>query len=195
MTAFEKNDKINNIVVIAQNEYFDYIKEQASKFGISKFRGFANAGAERQESVSNALKLDVVAKSDIILIHDAARPFINNDIIDDSINYVMQFGAAIPATRPKETIKRVNSNLLVEKTLDRSVLRMIQTPQAFKKDILYEAYKSINPNEVATDDASLVERIGKGVYIFDGLEYNIKITTKIDLIIATKLIEDSNFLQ
>lgn len=194
LLAFEKNANIDDIIVIAQNEYWDFIKEEASKFGISKIRGFANAGAERQESVNNALKLEISENSDIILIHDAARPFINDKIINDSIAFAQKFGVAIPATRLKETIKKVDDSSFVESTIDRNSLRSIQTPQTFKKDILFLAYQNLNTENIATDDAALAERIGNRAYVFDGLEYNIKITSKIDLIIANKLLEDETFL-
>lgn len=192
--AFQNNDSISDIVIAAQSEYWDYIQDNAKKFGITKLRSLANAGLERQDSIYNAIQSESTMNADIILIHDAARPFINNEIIDNSIFFAQKYGCAIPASKPKETIKQVDINGFATKTIDRNSLRSIQTPQAFTIETLYKAYQAMNERDLATDDAALAERIGAKVFIFDGLEYNFKITSQFDLVIANKLLEEDSII-
>lgn len=142
-------------------------------------------GKLRRDSVNNGLKA-VDPQADLILIHDAARPFIDKTIVLKAINTARRYGAAVVGVPVKNTIKKLiadNSELIVKETIDRKRLWEIQTPQVFKKEIIFKAYQRFSKSP-ATDEAMLVEKLGRKVYIVRGSYHNIKITTPEDLVIA-----------
>ena len=137
-------------------------------------------GGMRQDSVWLALQA-VPRNADIIVVHDAVRPLITRGLIDAVVGAVAGSGAAICALPINETVKRVRQDV-VEATLDRSELWSVQTPQAFRADLLREAHeKARRDGVVGTDDAMLVERLGHPVRVVRGLPENVKITTPEDL--------------
>jgi 2-C-methyl-D-erythritol 4-phosphate cytidylyltransferase len=137
-------------------------------------------GAERQDSVWEAL-CAAPPGVDIAVVHDAVRPFISRALIDAVVTAAAADGAAICAMPIVETVKRVRDDL-VETTLDRSMLRAVQTPQAFRIDLLREAHeKARRDGVIGTDDAMLVERLGHPVKVVRGSARNVKITTPDDL--------------
>lgn len=147
-----------------------------------------NGGSERQYSVSNGLKA-LSDEAEIVLVHDGARPFINHSMLRNLIADAKEFGASVLAIPVKDTIKQVRDTM-VEKTIDRSSLWAIQTPQAFRVSLLKEAHEAaVITNYLGTDDASLVEQIGKRVAITEGNYDNIKITTPEDLYFAEAILE------
>jgi 2-C-methyl-D-erythritol 4-phosphate cytidylyltransferase len=138
-------------------------------------------GATRQESVWQALQGDLDRDTEIVVVHDAVRPFITRELITQVVKAAAVHGAAVCALPIAETVKRVRDNV-VEATLDRSDLWAVQTPQAFRYAILREAHeKARRDGFVGTDEAMLVERLGHPVRVVRGLEANIKITTPADL--------------
>lgn len=137
-------------------------------------------GGMRQDSVWLALQA-VPRDADIIVVHDAVRPLITRRLIDAVVRAAVESGAAICALPIAETVKRVRDDV-VEATLDRSELWAVQTPQAFRADLLREAHeKARRDSIVGTDDAMLVERLGHSVRVVRGLAENVKITTPEDL--------------
>ena len=137
-------------------------------------------GASRQESVGCALAV-LPGDVELVLVHDAVRPFITRPLIDAVASAAREDGAAVCALPIAETVKRVRDGL-VEATLDRRVLWAVQTPQAFRADLLREAHdKARRDGAEATDDAMLVERLGHRVRVVPGLSGNVKITTPNDL--------------
>jgi 2-C-methyl-D-erythritol 4-phosphate cytidylyltransferase len=137
-------------------------------------------GAERQESVARALDA-VPAAIDLVLVHDAVRPFINRALVDRVLAAAGDCGAAICALPITETVKRVTDGV-VQQTVDRTGLWAVQTPQAFRAELLREAHdKARRAGLLGTDDAMLVERLGHPVRVVRGLSENIKITTPADL--------------
>jgi 2-C-methyl-D-erythritol 4-phosphate cytidylyltransferase len=137
-------------------------------------------GATRQESVWNAL-LALAGESEIVLVHDAVRPFIDRRLIDAIVAAALAHGAAICALPIAETVKRVRGGVVAD-TLDRSELWAVQTPQGFRAALLREAHdKARRDGVVGTDDAMLVERLGHAVHVVPGLPGNVKITTPDDL--------------
>ena len=146
-------------------------------------------GTERQDSVYNALKSIADTETDIVLIHDGARPFISNRIINDGIKYANEYGAAAPGVMPKDTIKVKNENNFSINTPDRSSLVAIQTPQVFKYKEILKCHEKVKVNkEVVTDDTMVVEKYGYKVYLYKGEYTNIKVTTPEDLILGEMLI-------
>lgn len=137
-------------------------------------------GATRHESVWRALQA-VPAGADIVVVHDAVRPFIDRALVDSVVSAAADTGAAICALPVAETVKRVRDEL-VEATVDRAGLWAVQTPQAFRVSLLREAHeKARRDGVVATDDAMLVERLGHAVRVVEGRAGNVKITTPADL--------------
>jgi 2-C-methyl-D-erythritol 4-phosphate cytidylyltransferase len=136
-------------------------------------------GATRQESV--ALGLQAAPASEIVVVHDAVRPFITDALIERVVAAARADGAAICGLAIRETVKRARDGLVIA-TLDRSELWSVQTPQAFRAALLREAHDKARRDAVTgTDDAMLVERLGVPVRVVEGLESNVKITTRGDL--------------
>lgn len=149
-------------------------------------------GTKRQDSVYNGIK--ALSKNvDIVLIHDAARPFINKTIVERSIIYAQKYGAACAGIQANDTIKIVDENNTIVSTPERSKLWHAQTPQSFKKDIIVTAYKNASIKGIdATDDAALAEEAGFEVRMFEGSFKNIKLTSKIDLELAKIFLNNPN---
>ena len=146
-------------------------------------------GSERQYSIANALKI-LSQTTDIVLVHDGARPLVNTQCINNVIQAATVHQAAVVAVPVKDTIKTVNDSGTVTGTPERHTLWSIQTPQGFNANILRQAYEqAAQDGYLGTDDASLVERIGARVKIVDGSYENIKVTTPEDLIIAEALMK------
>ena len=186
---FNENKKIDNIVVVVSKEEIEYFKENILKKYDLKVDKIVIGGAERQDSVYNGLKSLENSGTDIVLIHDGARPFISDRIIDDGIEYAAIYGACAPGVMPKDTIKiKGKSNFSID-TPNRETLVAIQTPQVFKFREILECHKKVKIDKVVvTDDTMVVERYGNKVYLYDGEYTNIKVTTPEDLILGEKLI-------
>lgn len=136
-------------------------------------------GTTRQESV--ALGLAAAPRAEVIVVHDAVRPFITDALIDRVLAAARAAGAAVCALPIAETVKRVRDGV-VEATIDRAGLWGVQTPQAFRAHLLHEAHdKARRDGVVGTDDAMLVERLGIPVRVVEGLPENVKITSPADL--------------
>jgi len=151
----------------------------------------ASGGSERQYSIANALNI-MSQTTDIVLVHDGARPLVNILCINNVIQAAIAHHAAVVAVPVKDTIKIVN-NGVVSGTPERHTLWSIQTPQGFNAHLLRQAYEQANKDDyLGTDDASLVERLGVSVKIVEGSYENIKVTTPEDLIIAEALMNSKN---
>ncbi len=181
LNTINKIDEITDIFLVLPEEDLDRVKVFSFK-NVKKVAG----GKERQESVYNALKQ--IENADIVIIHDAARPFAIENMFMEGIKNVQKgYDGSITAIPAKDTIKKVKNNTVVE-TLNRNELYIVQTPQTFKFDILKKAHeKAMQGNFLGTDDAALVERIGGKITVNKGSSLNFKITTKEDLILANCL--------
>ena len=155
----------------------------------AKFNTPVGGGATRQESVRAGLEALASQAPDVVLIHDAARPFASRALIERAIAAAEKTGAAIPGLAVTDTIKSVDSHSLVGETLDRSSLRAIQTPQAFAFAPLLEAHRRAHREgrNDFTDDAALAEWVGMQVVVFDGEAGNIKITHPEDFMRAESM--------
>lgn len=186
-----KHPYIQDIVLVVNRKNLKEITNKIRQYKIKKLKGLVLGGRRRQDSVMNGLKA-IDKRSDLVLVHDGVRPFIDKATLSSVIKEAERAGAAIVGVPVKATIKKIKNqkpktknqkSFLVEKTFHRDNLWEIQTPQVFKKDLILEAYKKFGNTEV-TDDASLVERLGRKVKIVRGSYLNIKITTPEDLIFA-----------
>jgi 2-C-methyl-D-erythritol 4-phosphate cytidylyltransferase len=139
-------------------------------------------GTNRFESVKKGLNS---ASGDLIAVHDAVRPFVKEEVILSAFDTAEVAGAAVPVLPIKDSLRQITSDESI--AVDRSLFRIVQTPQVFKRNILKLAYEQQYSNEF-TDDASVVESCGQDIVLVDGNEENIKITTPIDLLLANQLI-------
>ena len=189
LKKFSENKKIDNIIVVLPEDEVKYFKENILKKYELRINKIVIGGKERQDSVYNALKSLKNSSTDIVLIHDGARPFISERIINEGIKFAEIYGAAAPGVMPKDTIKVKNEKNFSVDTPNRANLVSIQTPQVFKFDEILEGHEKIRYNgEKVTDDTMVVEKYGYSVYLYDGEYTNIKVTTPEDLILAERLI-------
>ena len=178
---FYKSEDIDDIViVIKESEEKYFIENIINKYGFDNIK-LAYGGKERQDSVYNGIK-KLNRNCEIVLIHDGARPFVNEDIIKNSIKETKENNAVVVGVPVKDTIKVVDSDGNIVDTPNRSLLWSVQTPQSFKYEIITKAYEYAYSNDYyGTDDAMLVEHIGYNVKMIEGSYDNIKITTEEDL--------------
>jgi 2-C-methyl-D-erythritol 4-phosphate cytidylyltransferase len=161
-----------------------------SQHQLSKKIILVYGGAERQHSVYNGL--EKMTGEGIVLVHDAARPFISKALIKQLVESAYYNGAAVIAVPVKDTIKKVENGIVIE-TVERSSLWAVQTPQAFRVALLKRAHQFAAETEyLGTDDASLVEYLGEKVAVVEGDYNNIKLTTKEDLAFAKAIITERN---
>lgn len=187
LEKFIYNKSIDEVILVLPEDEVDYCKKEVLQKYSLKVDRIVIGGKERQDSVFNAL--EAMEKANIVLIHDGARPFINEKIIEEGIKYANIYGAAAPGVTPKDTIKIKNEDNISVDTPDRNTLVAVQTPQCFKYDEIYQCHRKIKEeNAIVTDDTSVVERYGHKVYLYESDYTNIKITTPEDLILAERLI-------
>ena len=185
---FYNNSNIEDIVVVVKEDESEFFKKEIlDKYNFKNVK-IAYGGKERQDSVYNGLKL-LDEKCDVVLIHDGARPFVSDKIIDKSIEEAKEHKAIVVGVPVKDTIKVIYNDKNIVDTPNRSVLWAVQTPQTFYYNILIDAYKDAFKNKFyGTDDAMLVERIGYKVKMLEGSYNNIKITTQEDLNIGSQIL-------
>jgi 2-C-methyl-D-erythritol 4-phosphate cytidylyltransferase len=179
LDAFQQCGLIRDIVIVAGAHTIAAIQELLATGHWSKAKSIVEGGAERSESVRRGLE-HVAPDIDVVAIHDAARPLLTIDLIVQSVNVAWLDGAAIVATPVTDTLKRANSSLGIAETIDRSTIWAAQTPQAFRKIDLVNAFAQTG-DQGATDEAMLFERMGKPVQLIPGSRENMKVTVPEDL--------------
>lgn len=187
--AFENNKNIDSIILVAGKEELEYCKKEiVLPYSFKKVKKIVPGGEDRRDSVLNGLK--AVTDSDIVIIHDGARPFIDARIIEDGINYAKIYGASACGVRPKDTIKIKSHSGFSKGTLNRSELFCVQTPQCFRFELILKAHEDVAGKKVSvTDDTSVAEMCGNKVFLYDGSYDNIKITTPDDLLLGEKILK------
>ncbi|NLY55814.1 MAG: 2-C-methyl-D-erythritol 4-phosphate cytidylyltransferase [Firmicutes bacterium] len=186
---FAEMPEVAEIVLVVRSDELAFALETVVQaYGRGKTRAVAG-GRTRQESVYHGLAA-LSAESEVVLIHDGARPLIEPGLVRQVIAAAEENGAAIAAVPVKDTIKVVE-NGWVSETLLRDKLWAVQTPQAFKREIILAAHQGAIGLE-ATDDAALVERLGYAVRVVPGSYKNIKITTPEDLLLAEAFLKEDN---
>lgn len=189
LDAFEKCPLIKEIILVINKDEFKICQQKVLKpYHYTKVQ-LVEGGSTRQQSVYAGLKA-VNPKADLVMIHDGARPIIQESVIIQSIYETMEHKATVVGVPAKNTIKVINSGGFVEYTPNRDYLVEIQTPQTFEHRLLREAHENaIQEGVEGNDDAFLVERLSHPVKIVTGHYSNIKITTPEDLIIAESIIK------
>ena len=185
--AFQTAPAIREIVIVTRPDLIDQIKELCKDY--SKVTTVTAGGSSRQESVEKGLAA-LSKKVKLAAIQDGARPLISLDVIERTVRAAHSYGAAAPGIPVKDTIKQVEGGIIAN-TPDRSKLQAVQTPQVFDFDLLQGALKKAREDKAElTDDCSAVERLNMSVYMVEGDERNIKVTTPMDLKIAQMLLEE-----
>ncbi len=190
LKAFEECELIDEIIVVCRDIDRDEIMSIASKF--SKYRAVVRGGDTRAISVMNG----VAACSDetqFFAIHDGARPLITSDSIKTVIERAYETKAATLGTFVTDTIKIVDENNVIQSTPNRTLLRAVQTPQVFEKELYLRAIDNAVKNELSvTDDCSMVEALGEKVEVVEGSVENIKLTTAIDIVFAKAILDSKD---
>lgn len=189
LRALERAPSVTEVVLVVPKDERDRaLAEVVERYGLKKVLKVVPGGATRQESVHHGLN-EVDEEAEIVVVHDAVRPFITADLIERSIEAARKHGGAIVAVPMKDTPKQAGPDGLIQKTLDRAGLWLAQTPQTFRRALVVEAYRKAALAHVhATDDAALAERLGHAVAIVEGSWENIKITTPEDMILAEAIL-------
>jgi len=189
LNTLGKHPCIKDIIVVANPRNLQDIRKTIKRFRIDKIKDVVLGGKVRRASVAKGLEA-MDSHTDLVLIHDGVRPFIDKEMVSSVIKTAKSYGAAIVGVPVKATVKEVVgcrlsvvSKFVVKKTLRRDNLWEIQTPQVFRKDLILKAYDKFGDIDV-TDDAMLVEKLGAKVSVVRGAYNNIKITTPEDLVIA-----------
>ncbi len=170
----------------ADVEYCEH--EIVSRQRFTKVTKVVAGGAERQDSVRHALA-QIPSDTEIVLIHDAVRPFVTFRMIAEVVAAARKEGAAIIALPMRDTVKQVQMDGMIERTVDRTSLWLAQTPQAFRRDWIETAHRKAHAEGMrATDDASLVEWLGYSVAVVEGSGENIKVTRPEDLVIGEAIL-------
>lgn len=187
LQVFQDSPLISGIILVIPEDEIPYCRrEVVEKFQLTKVLDVVPGGSERQHSVLNGLHAlqGHATPDDIILIHDGVRPFIDEPILQQSINLASSGVGALVAVQTKDTIKVVRDDVVIS-TPERSTLWQAQTPQSFRYEQIMQAHRqAAQDNFVGTDDCSLFERSGDPVKIITGSYRNIKITTPEDLVLA-----------
>ena len=186
LTVFENAPFVDDIYLIIPEPEIPYCREQVvERYGFTKVRRIVPGGAERQNSVLNGLRAMADARDDdLVLIHDGVRPFVPVQVLERALETARVHDGALVAVPAKDTIKIVTDGIIRE-TPPRENLWLAQTPQAFRYGVIRAAHETAEAEGfLGTDDAMLLERLGKDVHVVLGDYRNIKITTPEDLILA-----------
>ncbi len=176
------------ILAVPQNEMDYCLKEIVAQHHFTKVTKVVPGGAERQDSVRHALEA-VHDDVDVVLVHDAVRPFLTERMVEEVVSKARVKGAAIIALPMKDTVKQVGADFVIERTVDRTGLWLAQTPQAFRRDWLLSAHRKAHGEGVrATDDAYLMEWCGYPVSVVEGSGENIKVTRPEDMAIGEAIL-------
>lgn len=179
--------KFNSIAVTYPKQHLNLVQEMLKKYDYD-FVELVEGGEERCHSVWNALQSSRIRQTDYVFIHDAVRPFVSNELMIRLFDNVLKFDAVAPGISIKDTLKEIDKDEFIVKTIDRTNIVAIQTPQAFRTELIITAYKKgLSDSKIFTDEASVVEYFGVKVKYVDGDERNIKITTPQDLLYANFL--------
>jgi len=188
LAALQVAGGVDEIVVAAREEDIVEVSQLCRTYGITKCSKVVRGGESRVHSVLLAA-LEAGPEPELLAVHDGARPLVTPELIDRVIAAAARCDAAAPAVAVKDTVKFVREDGGVEETLDRERLRAVQTPQVFQADLLKAALQSaLEREDPVTDDASAVERLGKVVFLVEGEEENLKITTPADMILAEAVV-------
>lgn len=193
LRLFDQAPCVDDIYIISPEAEIPYCRDEVvARYGFAKVRAIVPGGKERQNSVINGLRAmaDSVADDDVVLIHDGVRPLVPLPVVEAAIAAAVAHDGGLVAVPAKDTIK-VAVDGIVTDTPPRETLWLAQTPQAFRYGIIRDAHERADAEGfLGTDDASLLERLGRKVHIVPGDYRNIKITTPEDLVLAEAFLKE-----
>ena len=184
VSAFEECTFVTEIVLVLGEHNLEKGRDLAARQGWRKLKHICLGGERRQDSVKAGL--DRLPDCEWVMVHDGARPCVTAELVAVGLARAGETGAAIPAVPVSDTVKRLDKDGSIVETPPREELWAVQTPQVFRGDLLRRAY--VGSLDAATDDALLVERMGHRVGTFPGSPENIKVTTKVDLLLAEAIL-------
>ena len=189
LRTLQASPVVDQIVLAVPFADVEYCKDEiVSRYRFTKVAKVVAGGAERQDSVRYALT-QIPSDAEIVLIHDAVRPFVTQRMIEEVVAAARKEGAAIIALPMRDTVKQVRTDGTIERTVDRTPLWLAQTPQAFRRNWIESAHKKAHAEGIrATDDAFLVEWLGYSVAVVEGSGENIKVTRPEDLVIGEAIL-------
>jgi 2-C-methyl-D-erythritol 4-phosphate cytidylyltransferase len=185
LQVFEECKPVDAVYLVVNHKDLPVIQEEVlEQYRFNKIMKLVIGGRLRQDSVRNGIEA-IDEPCDVVIIHDAARPFVSPSFVEKSIFLMEMYDAIIPALPVRDTVKVVSKEGYVVKTLERDALWNVQTPQTFKYSVISKAYREgMAKKLLGYDDSAFIEFMGKKVKVIEGSPYNIKITTPEDLIIA-----------
>jgi 2-C-methyl-D-erythritol 4-phosphate cytidylyltransferase len=188
LRVFARNRQVNKIIVALRKPEMQQFRARLEQERIAEKVELVEGGEHRQDSVANALASLKAAPDDIVLVHDAVRPFVDDEIIGNIVREAEKHGAVIaglPATDTIKQVDRVAEGAIITSTIPRERVVQAQTPQGFRYELIKRAFDSATADGfTGTDEASLVERLGESVWVVMGSARNIKITTPADMELA-----------
>jgi 2-C-methyl-D-erythritol 4-phosphate cytidylyltransferase len=186
LETFQKNKLINEIIIAAEPTYFDLLVKIINKYRFRKVKLIVEGGQTRQHSVYNALLSSDANENDLIVVHDAARALLPDEVLSNAIKTAREKGNALVCIKAKDTL--IKAMKYVEEYLNRDEVYYVQTPQIFKyKDLLKAMNKAFKENFIGTDESMLVQKIGKKINLVEGSVFNFKITTREDIELFARL--------
>jgi 2-C-methyl-D-erythritol 4-phosphate cytidylyltransferase len=186
LEVFQKNNLVDEIIIAAEPPYFSLLNKIAKDYNLTKITQLIEGGDERQDSVNNALKAIKADESDLIAVHDAARPLLSDSILTKAINTAKEKGNALVCLKARDTL--LKGDQIVKEYVDRSEMYYVQTPQIFRhKDLKKAMKKAYEKNFLGTDESMLIKEIGIDINIVEGSMLNFKVTTMTDIEIFEKL--------
>jgi 2-C-methyl-D-erythritol 4-phosphate cytidylyltransferase len=193
LEAFEDSPHISEVIVVTTSEKIPIIAELCRDIGMRKIRNFISGGETRMASALAGISL-CSERAELIAIHDGARPFVDLDLIERLITAASVKPAVAPAVKVTDTVRQARAGRVV-KTLDRDSLFLMQTPQVFERGLIQRALENAHRLGLSlTDDCEAVLLEGEEVYIVEGSEKNIKVTTPVDIVIARAILEVEDLL-
>lgn len=193
--TFEQS-MVDEIILVTGKDEAEYCRQEiVERYQFQKVREVVPGGAERYLSVYEGLC--AINNTDVVLIHDGARPFVTEDIIERTIYAAVEYGSGIAAVPAKDTVKIVDEDHFAVQTPSRDYVWMMQTPQTFRYQDILKAYEKVLEHQIQniTDDAMVLEvAFQKPVKIVEGSYFNLKVTTPEDLLIASAFVKDGSVL-
>ena len=186
LQTFQKNKLIDRIIIAAEPEYFNLLIKLVKKYKLNKVQLIVEGGKSRQDSVYNAVLSSGADDDDLLVVHDAARALLTDEVSTNAITLAKKKGNALVCIKAKDTL--IRGKKTVEEYVNRDEVYYVQTPQIFKYKELQRALSNAQREDfIGTDESMLIKRTGKKVHIAEGSVFNFKITTKEDVEMFRKL--------
>ncbi len=190
---FERHPDIDGIIVVCLDGWHEVLKAYAREYGITKLKKVVSGGRDGQESTQKGVEAlaDICSDDDVVMVHDAIRPFLPEEIITDAITVCRQKGSGLSAMRCQETIVKTNDGLCGSESISRQEIMRVQTPQAYKYSKAKWAYEEAQKRGIQGEVYinTLMLRLGETVYFSKGTDKNVKVTTVDDLEVFKALLK------